>query len=94
MKERINQMFKDKLFLVMLVLGLLTIVAAAGVVTMNRGDGQEQNPYVEMQGQEDLLAKDPVSESQISVAGESNARPVPEKTEEKVVKQEIGRAHV
>ena len=88
MKERINQMFKDKLFLVMLVLGLLTIVAAAGVVTMNRGDGQEQNPYVEMQGQEDLLAKDSVSESQISVAGESNARPVPEKTEEKVVKQE------
>ena len=49
MKERINQMFKDKLFLVMLVLGLLTIVAAAGVVTMNRGNGQEQNPYVEMQ---------------------------------------------
>ena len=58
MKERINQMFKDKLFLVMLVLGLLTIVAAAGVVTMNRGNGQEQNPYVEMQGQENLLAGD------------------------------------
>lgn len=81
-------MFKDKLFLVMLVLGLLTIVAAAGVVTMNREDGQEQNPYVEMQGQEDFLAKDPVSESQISVAGESNARPAPENTEEKVAKQE------
>ena len=61
MKEKFNQMFKDKLFLVMLVLGLLTIVAAAGVVTMNRGDGQEQNPYVEMQGQEDLLAKGPTS---------------------------------
>ena len=29
MKEKFNQLFKDKLFLVMLVLGLLTIVAAA-----------------------------------------------------------------
>ena len=36
MKEKFNQMFKDKLFLVMLVLGLLTIVAAAGVVTGGR----------------------------------------------------------
>ena len=88
MKERINQMFKDKLFLVMLVLGLLTIVAAAGVVTMNRGDGQEQNPYVEMQGQENLLAGETETESQVSVAGESNAKPVPEKTQEKVAKQE------
>ena len=88
MKERINQMFKDKLFLVMLVLGLLTIVAAAGVVTMNRGNGQEQNPYVEMQGQENLLAGDTQEESKVSVAGESNARPVPETTQEKVAKQE------
>ncbi len=87
MKERINQMFKDKLFLVMLVLGLLTIVAAAGVVTMNRGDGQEQNPYVEMQGQENLLAGETKEESQISVAGESNARTI-EDTQEKVAKQE------
>ena len=30
MKEKVNQMFKDKLFLVMLVLGLLTIVTAGG----------------------------------------------------------------
>lgn len=80
-------MFKDKLFLVMLVLGLLTIVAAAGVVTMNRGDGQEQNPYVEMQGQENLLAGETKEESQISVAGESNARTI-EDTQEKVAKQE------
>ncbi len=88
MKEKFNQMFKDKLFLVMLVLGLLTIVAAAGVVTMNRGNGQEQNPYVEMQGQENLLAGDTQEESKVSVAGESNARPVPETTQEKVAKQE------
>ena len=38
-KEKVNQMFKDKLFLVMLVLGLLTIVAAAGVITVQRGKG-------------------------------------------------------
>ena len=42
MKEKMNQMFRDKLFLVMLVLGLLTMVAAAGVVTIRRGNGQEQ----------------------------------------------------
>ena len=35
-KEKMNQMFRDKLFLVMLVLGLLTMVAAAGVVTILR----------------------------------------------------------
>ena len=40
MKEKVNQMFKDKLFLVMLVLGLLTIVAAAGVITVQRGKGK------------------------------------------------------
>lgn len=59
MKEKWNQMFKDKLFLVMLVLGLLTIVAAAGVVTTQRGSGQEQNPYVDMQEQGDFIAQQP-----------------------------------
>ncbi len=88
MKERINQMFKDKLFLVMLVLGLLTIVAAAGVVTMRRGDGQEQNPYVDMPGQENLLAEESKTGTQAPTAGESNAKPVPEETEAKVAKQE------
>ena len=43
-------MFKDKLFLVMLVLGLLTIVAAAGVVTIQRGNAPgEENPYMQEQ---------------------------------------------
>ena len=51
-----NQMFRDKLFLVMLVLGLLTMVAAAGVVTIRRGNGQEQKPYVDMQGQDEYFA--------------------------------------
>ena len=36
-KERGNQLFKDKFVLVMLVLGLLTIVAAAGAVS-RRGE--------------------------------------------------------
>ena len=50
MKEKFNQMFKDKLFLVMLVLGLLTIVAAAGVVTIQRGNTPgEENPYMQDQ---------------------------------------------
>lgn len=83
MKEKVNQMFKDKLFLVMLVLGLLTIVAAAGVVTMQRGSGQEQNPYMDMQGQDEFLAQETVPEADL--AGESNAQPAePEKTKEKV----------
>ena len=50
-KEKVNQMFKDKLFLVMLVLGLLTIVAAAGVITVQRGKGNETNPYLEVPSQ-------------------------------------------
>lgn len=85
MKEKVNKMFKDKLFLVMLVLGLLTIVAATGVATMQKGDGQEQNPYVDMQGQEEFLAQETVQESQAVVAGESNAEPaVPKNTEEQI----------
>ena len=88
MRDKINLMFKDKLFLVMLVLGLLTIVAAAGVITMRKGDGQEQNPYVDMPGQENLLAEESNEGLQAPTAGDSNAKPVPEKTEEKVAKQE------
>lgn len=72
MKEKINQMFKDKLFLVMLVLGLLTIVAAAGVVTIQREDGQKENPYLDMQGQEKLLSEEESVEQ--SLAGASDAQ--------------------
>lgn len=60
-------MFRDKLVLVMLVLGLLTIVAAAGVFTIQRGNGRQENPYVDMQGQEEFLAGNP------GTAGASNA---------------------
>lgn len=71
MKEKMNQMFRDKLFLVMLVLGLLTMVAAAGVVTIRRGNGQEQKPYVDMQGQDEYFAEE--AKDQTPVAGNSNA---------------------
>ncbi|MFR5602463.1 MAG: peptidoglycan DD-metalloendopeptidase family protein [Lachnospiraceae bacterium] len=73
MKDKVNQMFKDKLFLVMLVLGLLTIVVAAGAVTIQRGNSnQGEEPYLEnMQGSGNLLAEE--QESQLSVAGDSNA---------------------
>ena len=49
MKNKVKQMFRDKLVLVMLVLGLLTIVAAAGVVTIQRRGGAEENPYLSME---------------------------------------------
>lgn len=81
MKEKVNQMFKDKLFLVMLVLGLLTIVAAAGVVTMKSGEGQ-QNPYLNMQDGEKLLSDDPGLDSELSIAGESDAQEIRENTDE------------
>lgn len=72
-------MFKDKLFLVMLVLGLLTIVAAAGVMTIQRGNGAETNPYMEVPGTAGLVAEETMPEPFVSVAGESNAQ-----TEERV----------
>ena len=60
MKNKINQLFKDKLLLVMMVLGLLTIVAAAGAVRIRRGNPQnDQNPYLEVPETQGLLAKEP-----------------------------------
>lgn len=73
MKEKINQLFKDKLFLVMLVLGLLTIVAAAGVVTIQRGNAPEENPYMQMQEPGALIAEDKKNEELLPIAGDSNA---------------------
>lgn len=78
-------MFKDKLFLVMLVLGLLTIVAAAGVVTTQRGNGQEQNPYVDMQEQGDFIARQP--EGQIQEAKLPETAPSPEEKTEITAEQ-------
>ena len=82
MKEKMNQMFRDKLFLVMLVLGLLTKVAAAGVVTIRRGNGQEQKPYVDMQGQDEYFAEE--AKDQAPVAGNSNA----ENSESEITQEE------
>lgn len=74
MKEKFNQMFKDKLFLVMLVLGLLTIVAAAGVVTIQRGNTQgEENPYMQNQ-QGAMIAEEKQEEMPTQVAGSADAR--------------------
>ena len=70
-KEKVNQMLKDKLFLVMLVLGLLTIVAAAGVITVQRGKGTETNPYLEMP-QPEMIAQETTPET-AQVAGASDA---------------------
>jgi murein DD-endopeptidase MepM/ murein hydrolase activator NlpD len=73
-KEKFNQMFKDKLFLVMLVLGLLTIVAAAGVVTIQRGNVPgEENPYMEnLQGT--IIADEEGAGSTDQVAGTADAQ--------------------
>lgn len=72
MREKVSQMFKDKLLLVMLVLGLLTIVAAAGVVTVQRGNKSE-GPGLEMQESQGLIAQETVPETQAQLAGNSNA---------------------
>lgn len=85
MRDKVNQMFKDKLFLVMLVLGLLTIVAAAGVVTIQRGNRQNnESPYLEMQEPSGLIAGETLPEPTAQIAGSSNASPEAksEKTED------------
>lgn len=74
MKEKISQLFKDKVFLVLLVLGLLTIVAAAGVITVQRGNGGGESPYLEVPDQSNMMAEDAIpQETQVAVAGDSNA---------------------
>ena len=45
MKDRVNQLFKDKFILVMLVLSLIAIVAAAGTVRIREGNREvEESP--------------------------------------------------
>ena len=70
-KERVNQLFKDKLILVMMVLGLLTIVAAAGVITLQRRN-TEESPYLNMEGSPEHLV-DGQKEETLPDAGHSNA---------------------
>ncbi|MEG0216225.1 MAG: M23 family metallopeptidase [Hungatella sp.] len=74
MKEKFNQLFKDKLFLVMFVLGLLTIVAAAGVITIQRGNSsKEQTPYMQIQEPGNSVTGETRVEPPVSVAGRSDA---------------------
>ncbi len=70
MKERVNKLFKDKLVLVMLVLGLLTIVAAAGTMTIHRGNDVEETPYLQMgESQKEIAEKEKVpSETKVQAA--------------------------
>lgn len=66
-KEKFNQLFQDKLFLVMLVLGLLTIVAAAGAVTIQRGNTPGENPYMQMEEPGKLMAEETKEEPMIEI---------------------------
>lgn len=80
-KERMNQLMKDKLFLVMLVLGLLTIVAAAGAVTIQRGNrAKDGNPYYPMDQSGQMIAEETEPTPTLQVAGASEA---PNQTEQK-----------
>mgnify|MGYP000395892961 CR=1 FL=1 len=73
MKNKVRQMFKDKLVLVMLVLGLLTIVAAAGAVRIRKGaQNMEESPYLEIKEPEGMIAGE--TEPPRTVAGSSNAQ--------------------
>ena len=73
MREKVNQLFKDKFVLVMLVLGLLTIVAAAGAVKIRRGSQyMEESPYLEIQEPDGVIAGSE-EETPTHVAGSSNA---------------------
>lgn len=59
MKNKVNQLFRDKLLLVMMVLGLLTMVAAAGAMRIRKGDERDgQNPYLEVPQTQGILAEE------------------------------------
>lgn len=72
MKNTTSELIRDKLFLVVLVLGLLTIVAAAGVMTMKQGSG---DPYMNMEEGGNLLAQERTDIRTETIAGASNGQP-------------------
>ena len=82
MKEKVNQMLKDKLFLVMLVLGLLTMVAAAGIMTVQQGKNSANDPMLHMAEE-----KNTPTEEALQMAGASDAR---EKTQEEDREETVG----
>ena len=71
MRDKSNQLFRDKYILVMLVLGLLAIVATAGAVTVRKGAQHlEESPYLEIREPDGML----IGENELpDVAGDSNA---------------------
>lgn len=73
MRDKVSQMFKDKVFLVLFVLGLLTIVAAAGVITVQRGNGDGESPYLQVPEQSDMIVAESAPQETQAVAGNSNA---------------------
>lgn len=86
MKQKVNQLFKDKLILVMLVLGLLTIVSAAGVMTIRRGSAEE-SPYLNMEGEPDHLAEGQGKEEKPAGNSQAERSSPGEGTEEKIMAQ-------
>ena len=75
MKNRMNQLLKDKLLLVMMVLGLLTIVAAAGAVRIRKGDaGNEEKPYLEAPETQGMMAEEYPQNRTEEIAGEEPFR--------------------
>lgn len=106
MKNKMNQLLKDKILLGMMVLGLLTIVAAAGTVKFRHGsDRVEENPYLEVpetggymveqspQLQAEEKAAENVAENNgIKVAGSSNAEYSKEDNPSAVKSEEDGGA--
>lgn len=75
MKDKVNQLFRDKFVLVLLVLGLLTTVAAAGAVTIRKGNKElEESPYLELKEPE-VIAE---SEEAVPIAEKEAEEPVKE----------------
>lgn len=72
MKDKVNQLFRDKFVLVMLVLGLLVVVAAAGAVTIRKGNQElEESPYLEIKEPDGMISENETTAP--PVAGNSNA---------------------
>ena len=79
MKDKVNQLFRDKLILVTVVLGLVAIVAAAGAVSIRKGNEHlEESPYLEIRESDSLLMGE-YHEAQ--TAGDSNATEAAEASE-------------
>lgn len=71
MKDKVNQLFKDKLILVTIVLGLVAVVAAAGAVSIRKGNEHlEESPYLEIRESDNLIVG---AMDETQTAGNSNA---------------------